>query len=154
MLALPTQVSHRPRTHNPWEELEPQVTKSRAGYTPVFRLTPSLLVLSVDVSLGATGGEEEDVVMFVRGDSAGEDEGMSLCIGGDEVGNSLDVIQAEDPGSVTPATKLLLLEDDTVFLIPLDGVGDLVEAHTRKIKFFQVSMMNIHYGPRHNNLYR
>ena len=83
----------------------------------------------MDVSLGATGGEEEDV-RFVGGDSAGEDEGMSLCIGGDEVGDPFDVIQAEDPGSVTPATRLLLSGDDTVFLIPPDGVDDLVEADT------------------------
>ena len=53
----------------------------------MFRLTHCVLVLSVDVSLGATGGEEEDVVTFVGGDSAGEDEGMRLCIGGDEVGD-------------------------------------------------------------------
>ena len=33
------------------------------------RLTHCVLVLSVDVSLGATGGEEEDVVPFVGGDS-------------------------------------------------------------------------------------
>ena len=39
----------------------------------MFRLTHFLLVLSVDVSLGATGGEEEDVVAFVGGDSAGEE---------------------------------------------------------------------------------
>ena len=44
-------------------------------------LTHYVLVLSVEVSLGATGGEEEDVVAFVGGDSAGEDEGMHLCIG-------------------------------------------------------------------------
>ena len=92
--------------------------------------------------------------MFVGGDSAREDEGMSLCIGGDEVSNPHDVIQAEDHGSVTLATRLLLSGDDTVFLIQLDGVSDLIEADSRKIKFFQVSMMNIHYGPRHNNLYR
>ena len=49
----------------------------------MFRLTHCVLVLSVDVSLGATGREEEDVVAFVGGDSAGEDEGMRLCIGGD-----------------------------------------------------------------------
>ena len=47
----------------------------------MFRLTHCVLVLSVDVSLGAT---EEDVVAFVEGDSAGQDEGMRLCIGGDE----------------------------------------------------------------------
>ena len=122
--------------------------------TPVFSLTYSLLVLSLDVSLGATGGEEENVVMFVGGDSAREDKGMSLCKGGDEVGDPLDVIQAEDPGSVTPATRLLLSGEDTVFLIPLDGVVDLVEADTRKIKRIPVSMMNIHYGLRHNYLYR
>ena len=103
----------------------------------------------MDFSLGATGGEEEDVVAFVGGDSAGEDKGMSLCIGGDEVSDPLNVIQAEDPGSVTPATRLLLSGDDTVFLILPDGVGDLVEANTRKL-----SLMNIHYGPRHNNLYK
>ena len=91
----------------------------------------------MDISLGATGGEEEDVVTFVGGDSAGEDKGMSLCIGGDEVGHPLDVIQVEDPGSVTPATRLLLSGNDTVFLIPPDGVGYLVEADTRKIKFFR-----------------
>ena len=62
----------------------------------------------MDVSLGATGGEEEDVVAFVGGDSAGEDEGMRLCTGGDEVGDPLDVIQVQDPGSVTPTTRLLL----------------------------------------------
>ena len=39
----------------------------------MLRLTHCVLVLSVDVSLGATGGEEEDVVAFVGGDSAGED---------------------------------------------------------------------------------
>ena len=55
----------------------------------MFRLTHCVLVLSVDFSLGATGGEEEDVVAFVGGDSAGEDEGMRLCIGGDEVGDLL-----------------------------------------------------------------
>ena len=66
----------------------------------MFRLTHCILVLSVDVSLGATGGEEADVVAFVGGDSAREDEGMSLCIGGDEVGNPLDVIQVLDPDSV------------------------------------------------------
>ena len=43
------------------------------GYEKLRRL-----VLSVDVSLGATAGEEEDVVAFVGGDSAGEDEGMRL----------------------------------------------------------------------------
>ena len=42
------------------------------------------------------------------GDSAREDEGMRLCIGGDEVGDPLDVIQVQDPGSVTPTTRLLL----------------------------------------------
>ena len=90
----------------------------------------------MDVSLGGTGGEEEDVVTFVEGDSAGEDKGISLCIGGDEVIDPLDVIQAEDPGSVTPATRLLLSGDDNVFFIPPDCVGDIVEADTRKIKFF------------------
>ena len=65
----------------------------------MFRLTHCVLVLSVDVSLGATGGEEEDVVAFVGGD-----EGMRLCIGGDEVGDPLDVIQVQDTGSVTRAT--------------------------------------------------
>ena len=93
----------------------------------MFRLTHCVLVLSVDVSLGATGREEEDVVAFVRGDSAGEDEGMCLCIGGDEVGDPLDVIQVQDPGSVTRTTRLLLSGDDTVFLVPPDGVGDLVD---------------------------
>ena len=91
-----------------------------------LRLTHCVLVLSVDVSLGATGGEEEDVVAFVGGDSAGEDEGMRLCIGGDEVGDPLDVIQVQDPGSVTSTTRLLLSGDDTVFLVPPEGVGDLV----------------------------
>ena len=62
---------------------------------------------------------------------------MSLCIGGDEVGDHLDVIQAQDPGSVTPTTRLLLSGDDTVFLVPPDGVGDLVEAHTRKTKYLR-----------------
>ena len=103
----------------------------------MFRLTHCILVLSVDVSLGATGGQEEDVVAFVGGDSAGEDEGMSLCIGGDEVGDPLDVIQAQDPCSVTPTTRLLLLGDATVFLVPPDGVGDLVEDHTRKTKYLR-----------------
>ena len=58
---------------------------------------------------------------------------MSLCI----VSDPLDVIQAEDPGSVMPATRLLLSGEDTMFLIPPDDVGDLVEADTRKIKFFR-----------------
>ena len=58
---------------------------------------------------------------------------MSLCIGGDEVGDPLDIIQAQDPGSVTPTTRLLLSGDNTVFLVPPDGVGDLIEAKTRKI---------------------
>ena len=62
----------------------------------------------MDISLGATRGEEEDVVMYDLGDSAGENKGMSLCIRGDEVCDPLDVIQAEDPGSVTPPTRLLL----------------------------------------------
>ena len=35
----------------------------------------------------------------------------------------------------SPATRLLLSGDDTVFLIQPDGVGDLVEADTRKNKF-------------------
>ena len=91
--------------------------------------------LSVDVSLGATGGEEEDVIAFVGGDSSGEDEGMRLCIGGDEVGDPLDVIQVQDPGSVMQTTRLLLLGDVTVFLVLLDGVGDLVEADTGKVRF-------------------
>ena len=39
----------------------------------MFKLTHCVLVLSVDVSLGATGEEEEDVVAFVGGDSVGED---------------------------------------------------------------------------------
>ena len=77
----------------------------------MFRLTHCVLVLSVDVSLGATGGE---------------DEGMGLCIGGDEVGEPLDVIQVQDPGSVTLTTRLLLSGDVTGFLVPSDGVGDLV----------------------------
>ena len=92
----------------------------------MFRLTHCVLVLSVDVSLGATGGEEEDVV-----------EGMRLCIGGDEVGDPLDVIQVQDPGSVTPTTRLLLSGDDTVFLVPPQGVGDLVEADTVKVMFLR-----------------
>ena len=83
----------------------------------MFRLTYCVLALSVDVSLGASGGEEEDVVVFVGGDSAGEDEGMRLCIGGDEVGDPLDVIQVQDPSSVTPTTRLLLSGNDTVFLV-------------------------------------
>ena len=102
----------------------------------MFRLTHCVLVLSVDVSLGATGGEEEDVVAFVGGDSAGEDEGMRLCIGGDEVGDPL-VIQVQDPGSVTPTTRLLLSGDHTVLLVPPEGVGDLVEADTVKVRFLR-----------------
>ena len=74
--------------------------------------------------------------MFVGGESAGEYKGMSLCMGGDEVGDPLDVIQAGDPGSVTLAARFLLSGADTVFLIPADSVGDLVEADTRKIRFF------------------
>ena len=74
----------------------------------MFRLTHCVLLLSVDVSLGATGEEEKDVVAFVGGDSAGEDEGMRLCKGGDEVSDPLDVIQVQDPGSVTLTTRLLL----------------------------------------------
>ena len=85
----------------------------------MFRLTRCVLVLSVDVSLGVTGGEEEDVVGYVGGDSAVKGEGMRLCKGVDEVGDPLDVIQAQDPGSVTPTTRLLLLGDDTVFLVPV-----------------------------------
>ena len=50
----------------------------------MFRLTHCVLVLFVDVSLGVTGGEEEDVVAFLGGDSAREDKGMCLCIGGDD----------------------------------------------------------------------
>ena len=42
------------------------------------------------------------------GNSAGEGEGMRHCIGGDEVGDPLDVIQVQDPGSVTPTTRLLV----------------------------------------------
>ena len=103
----------------------------------MFRLTHCVLVLSVDVSLGATGRQEEDVVAFVGGDSAGEDEGMRLCIGGDEVGDPLDVIQVQDPGSVTPTTRLFLSGDDTVFLVPPEGVGDLVEADTVKVMFLR-----------------
>ena len=103
----------------------------------MFRLTHLLLVLSVDVSLGATGGEEEDVVTFVGGDFAVEDEGMRLCIGDDEVGDPLDVIQVQDPGSVTPTTRLLLSGDDAVFLVLPDGVGDLVEADTGKVRYFR-----------------
>ena len=82
----------------------------------------------MDVRHGATGGEEEDVR---------EDKGMSLSIGGDEVGDPLDVIQTQDPGSVTLTTRLLPSRDDTMFLILPDGVGDLVEAPTRKIKFLR-----------------
>ena len=78
----------------------------------MFRLTHCVLVLSVDVSLGATGGEEEEVFIFFGGDSAGEDKGMRLCIRGDEVGNPLDVIQVQDPGSFTPTTRLLLSGDE------------------------------------------
>ena len=55
---------------------------------------------------GTLSREEEYVVRFVGGDSARVDKGMSLCIGGDEVGDPLDVIQAKDPGSVAPATRL------------------------------------------------
>ena len=103
----------------------------------MFRLTHCVLVLSVDVSLGATVGEEEDVVAFVEGDSAGEDEGMRLCIGGDEVGYPLDVIQVQDPGSVTPTTRLILSGDHTVLLVPPEGEGDLVEADTVKVMFLR-----------------
>ena len=46
-------------------------------------------------------------------------------------------IKEEDPGSVKPATRLPLSVDDTVFLIPPDGVGDLVEADTRIFFFFR-----------------
>ena len=102
----------------------------------MFRLTHCILVLSVDVSLGATGREEEDVVAFVGGDSAREDKGMCLCIVGDEVGDPLDVIQVQDPGSVI--IRLLLSRDNTVFLVPPDGVGDLVEADTGKIRFLRL----------------
>ena len=103
----------------------------------MFRLTHCVLVLSVDVSLGATEGEEEDVVAFVGGDFAGEDEGMRLCIGGDEVSDPLNVIQVQDPGSVTPTTRLLWRGDDTVFLVPPNGVGDLVEADTGKVRYLK-----------------
>ena len=103
----------------------------------MFRLTHCVLVLSVDVSLGTTGGEEEDVVAFVGGDSAGEDEGMRLCIGGNEVGDPLDVIQVQDSGSVMPTTRLLLSGDHTVLLVPPEGVGDLVEADTVKVMFLR-----------------
>ena len=103
----------------------------------MFRLDHCVLVLSVDVSLGATGGEEEDVVAFVEGDSAREDEGMRLYIGGDEVGDPLNVIQVQDPGSVTPTSRLLLSGDDTEFLVPPDGFGDLVEADTGKVSFLR-----------------
>ena len=65
----------------------------------MFRLTHCVLVLSVDVSLSATGGKEEDVVAFVGGDSAGED-----CIGGDEVGDPLDVIQGHASLHRVPCT--------------------------------------------------
>ena len=103
----------------------------------MFRFTHCVLVLSLDVSLGATRGEEEDVVAFVGGDSAGEDECMRLCIGGDEVGDPLDIIQVQDPGIVTPTTRLLLFGDNTVFLEPPDGVGDLVEADTGKVRYLR-----------------
>ena len=62
---------------------------------------------------------------------------MRLCIGGDEVGDPLDVIQVQDPGSVTPTTRILLSGDDTMFLVPADGVGDLVEADTGKVRFLR-----------------
>ena len=94
----------------------------------MFRLTHCFLVLSVDVSLGPTGREEGGCRRVCRRRLCREDEGMRLCIGGDEVGDPLDVIQVQDPGSVTPTTRLLLSGDDTVFLVPPDGVGDLVEA--------------------------
>ena len=87
----------------------------------------------MDVSLGATGGQEEDVVVLAGGDSAGENEGIRLCTRGDEVGDPLDVIQVQDPGSVTPTTRLLLSGDDTVFLVPPDGV----EADTGKVRFLR-----------------
>ena len=80
----------------------------------------------------SAGGEEKDVVAFVGGDSAGEDEGMRLCIGGDEVGDPLDVIQVQDPGNVTPTTRLLLSGDDTVFLVPPD-----VESDTGKVRYLR-----------------
>ena len=102
----------------------------------MFRLIHCVLVLSVDLSL-ATGGEEEDVIAFVGGDSAGEDEGMRLCIGGDEVGDPLDVIKVQGPVSAMPTTRLLLSGGDTMFLVPPDGVGDLVEADTGKVRFLR-----------------
>ena len=49
----------------------------------------------------------------------------------------LDVNQVQDPGSVTPTTRLLLSGDDTVFLVPPEGVGDLVEADTVKVMFLR-----------------
>ena len=103
----------------------------------MFRLTHFVLVLSVDVSLGATGGEEEDVVAFVGGDSDREDEGMCLCIGSDEVSDRLDVIQVQDPVCVKPTTRLLLSGDAMVFLVPPDCVGDLVEADTGKVRYLR-----------------
>ena len=106
----------------------------------MFRLTHCVLVLSVDVSLGATGGEEEDVVAFVGGDSR-EDEGMRLCTGGEEVGDPLDVIQVQDPGSVTPTTRLPLSGDDTVFLVPPDGVG--AASSPSPLDLFQVDSMGL-----------
>ena len=77
------------------------------------------------------------LVAFVGGDSAGEDEGMPLCIGGDEVCDPLDIIQVQDPGIVIPTTRLLLSADNTVFLVPPDGVGDLVEADTGKVRYLR-----------------
>ena len=62
---------------------------------------------------------------------------MCLCIEGDEVSDPLDVIQVQDPGSVTQTTRLLLSGDDTVFLVPPDDVGDLVEADTGKVRFLR-----------------
>ena len=38
--------------------------------------------------------------MFGGGDFTGKDEGVGLGIGGGERGDPLDVIQADDPGSV------------------------------------------------------
>ena len=114
------------------------------------RLTHCILV---DVSLGGTIGEEEDVVAFVGRDSAGEDKGMSLCIGGDEVGDPLDIIQTQDPGSVTPTTRLLLSGDNTVFLVPPAGVGDFIEAQTRKTSI-SGKYHKHNLWVRHNKLYR
>ena len=49
--------------------------------------------------------EEDDVIIFVGGDSAGKDKGVGLCTGGDKVGDPLDVVQTEDCGSVLLSTS-------------------------------------------------